>query len=127
MVFGIFLFMTVNGLAQGTGVSFKDSWANMLAQDDHEKNFRFSHFVDSLNTLVGDLRPDSVNGNMPAGWTNASNETNSLVVMAGVLPFDSEPDRLIWMVQPQSDTGTASVFASPLSSATEALKSHYFA
>jgi hypothetical protein len=118
LVLGLLLIMSVHGMSQKKMATFGDSWASMLAQDDHEKNFRFSHFMDSLNIIAETIRPDSLDGDFPVGWSYAYNETNSMVVMAGVLPFDGEPDRLIWMVQPQNDSCKARVFASPLPAST---------
>jgi len=118
---GLVLLLLVVGLdvySQGTQSGLLDLWEVMSAQDDYEKNYRFPDFVDALKEVEGFEEVDSLSHYLPSGWSHAIVADSSIIVMAGILPYEVEPDRLIWLVQQRGDVSELSVFTTQLAASS---------
>ncbi len=115
------MFLLVAGLdvySQKTQSALRNLWETIVAQDDYEKNFRFPAFIDSLKDIEGFEEVDSLNHWLPSDWSYAIAGDSSIIVMAGILPYELEPNRLIWLVQQQSDHSRLSAFTTQLSASS---------
>ncbi|MCA1744321.1 MAG: hypothetical protein LC643_01135 [Bacteroidales bacterium] len=101
--------------SQETHSGVRDIWASISGQDDYEKNFRFPAFLESLKGLEELESIDSLKSHLPPSWSYAIDADTSMVVMAGVLSYELEPDRLVWLVQERSGRLKTSVFTTQLS------------
>jgi hypothetical protein len=100
--------------SQKTRSSLSELWSTISEQEDYEKNFQFPAFIDSLKDVDGLNATDSLNQQLPAGWSFAIDSDSSLLVMAGILPYELEPDRLIWLVQQPREPFEIKVFTTQL-------------
>ncbi len=93
-----FFSFTVTSMAESKANSIKELWSSLKMQNDNEKNFRFSFFIDSLLILSNDIKPENINNNLPSDWDFGVSDDSLVYVMAGVLPYSSLDPTLIYVI-----------------------------
>ena len=108
----IFLLHSFETASQKTSDDFNEIWNDIVSQDDFEKNYRFSNLVESLKNTTSFFNTDSLDDNIPDSWSYVFDEDINLIVIAGVLPYEFESDRLIWLAKKKDSISNYKVFYS---------------
>jgi hypothetical protein len=112
----LLLLVGLEAFSQNEQSGLREMWAAIYTQDDYEKNFRFPNFIDSLRDVEGLEDVDSLRYIIPNNWSYAIDADTSILVVAGVLPYESEPHRLIYLIQQLNQHHEIQVFTAQLSS-----------
>lgn len=103
---------------------WEKEWMQLQQHNDAEKNFRLPAFLDFLAAWRPSPWTEVGAGALPVDWVSTYSPDNALWVAAGILRYQNDNDRLLWVVAAREQPGALLVFDKKLnfsSTPTQAL------
>jgi hypothetical protein len=121
LIITLLLLVSSLGKAQVPESPFNRLWQEMLAVDDNEKGYRYPVFVKSVEAMLSDSAIVVSEATLPGQWNFQRSVDGSYLVCSGVLPFDQQNHRLMYVVVEKHPKQSAHGFSISLDGSAKAI------